>query len=257
MKRRRIRIHSRCLGIDTEVRAFIGGGIPVLAFPTQDGMSNQWEDFGMIGTLAPWIDTGRISVFCVDTVDIRSWSNRHARKDFRSALQEKYFHYITEEVVPAVREAAGNPSAMPLATGCSMGGAHAALCLLRRPDLFGGVLGLSGAYDARYFTGGYMDPAWAANSGVDVVLTLPEQDAKLLRQRTIALCCGRGPGEETEIDATMKLEAGLRERRIDAWVDWWGTDVSHDWPWWKAQLSYFLPYVLEEMETNKSNGTIK
>ena len=27
---------------------------------------------------------------------------------------------------------------------------------------------------------------------------------------------------------------------IPAWVDLWGPDVNHDWPWWRRQMPYFL-----------------
>ena len=39
----------------------------------------------------------------------------------------------------------------------------------------------------------------------------------------------------------------LQQKGIPAWVDYWGYDVSHDWPWWKKQLVYFLPYVLNDI----------
>ena len=29
-------------------------------------------------------------------------------------------------------------------------------------------------------------------------------------------------------------------------IDYWGEDVSHDWPWWKHQLEYFIPIVIRE-----------
>ncbi len=32
----------------------------------------------------------------------------------------------------------------------------------------------------------------------------------------------------------------LETKAIPAWVDLWGTDVSHDWPWWQRQIPYFL-----------------
>ncbi|NLG58370.1 MAG: transposase, partial [Clostridiales bacterium] len=32
---------------------------------------------------------------------------------------------------------------------------------------------------------------------------------------------------------------------IHAWVDIWGEDVNHDWPWWRRQMAYFLPKVME------------
>jgi len=32
-------------------------------------------------------------------------------------------------------------------------------------------------------------------------------------------------------------------RHIPAWIDLWGPDVNHDWPWWYK----LLPYHLEQL----------
>ena len=229
-----------------EIRVYGTGGVPVIAFPTQDGMAGQWEGFGMVDALEDWLETERIQLFTVDTVDIRSWSNKHARKDFRARTQEDYFHWITDEVQPLVRRINGGPK-LPLLTGCSMGGAHSAICLLRRPDLFSGMIGLSGAYDCRFFTGGYTDSLWLQNSAADILKHASPDTVGLLRQRSIVLCCGRGKNEDIELDATRILEKDLKDNDIPAWVDYWGEDVDHDWIWWKPQLRYFLPYVLDEI----------
>ena len=229
-----------------EIRVYGTGGVPVIAFPTQDGMAGQWEGFGMVDALEDWLETERIQLFTVDTVDIRSWSNKHARKDFRARTQEDYFHWITDEVQPLVRRINGGPK-LPLLTGCSMGGAHSAICLLRRPDLFSGMIGLSGAYDCRFFTGGYTDPLWLQNSAADILKHASPETVGLLRQRSVVLCCGRGKNEDIELDATRILEKDLKDNDIPAWVDYWGEDVDHDWIWWKPQLRYFLPYVLDEI----------
>ena len=37
----------------------------------------------------------------------------------------------------------------------------------------------------------------------------------------------------------------LEEKRIPAFVDFWGKDVNHDWDWWYVQLPYFLDMVLD------------
>jgi esterase/lipase superfamily enzyme len=37
-----------------------------------------------------------------------------------------------------------------------------------------------------------------------------------------------------------ELEGILRAKRVPAWVDYWGLDVNHDWPWWRRQMPYFL-----------------
>ena len=231
-----------------EVRVYGSAGLPVLAFPTQDGMADQWKGFGMVDALAPWLDAGAIRLFTVDTVDIRTWSNKYARKDYRIRVQEQYFQWIVDEVVPLMKEFCPGDRP-PLLTGCSMGGAHSAVCLLRRPDLFSGMIALSGAYDCRFFTGGYTDPDWLRNSGADLLKQADPGTIGLLRQKSIVLCCGQGEGEEIELDATRILEKDLRDHDIPAWVDYWGTDVNHDWVWWRPQIRYFLPYVLEEINS--------
>lgn len=196
METRKYSAYSPNLGRTKEVRVYGTGGLSLIAFPTQDGMADQWEGFGMIDTLREWLETEQIRLFTVDTVDVRTRSNKHARKDFRARMQESYFRWFVEEAVPMVREINPDPR-LPLLTGCSMGGAHCAVALLRR--------------------------------------------------KSIVLCCGQGKGEDIELDATRILEKDLIDNDIPAWVDYWGTDVDHDWVWWKPQLRYFLPYVLDEI----------
>lgn len=235
-------------------RVYGNAGCPIVAFPTQDGMCDQWEGFGMVDVLQDRIENGEIQLFCLDTIDVQTWSNKYARKVWRAQRQENYFRFVIEEFLPFVSRL--NDSGIPpLAVGCSLGAAHAANALLRRPDLFSGMIGLSGAYDARYFTNGWMNDLWRENSPVHFLRDLPSDDSrvKLLRNRTIVLCVGQGANEEIEMDATALLENALKEKNIDAWVDWWGKDVSHDWPWWKAQLSYFLPFALDEIKESSKN----
>lgn len=31
---------------------------------------------------------------------------------------------------------------------------------------------------------------------------------------------------------------------VNAWCDFWGSDVNHDWTWWRKQLPYFLGHIL-------------
>jgi esterase/lipase superfamily enzyme len=46
------------------------------------------------------------------------------------------------------------------------------------------------------------------------------------------------------LEETRQLEALLRAKAIPAWVDYWGQDVNHDWPWWRKQIVYFLDNIL-------------
>ena len=55
---------------------------------------------------------------------------------------------------------------------------------------------------------------------------------------------GQGAWEDQLLEGTRRLDGVLRAKGIHAWVDYWGTDCDHDWPWWKKQMRYFLPHVV-------------
>ena len=60
------------------------------------------------------------------------------------------------------------------------------------------------------------------------------------RDRNIVVCVGQGAWEDETQEDARSLEHIFREKRIPAWVDFWGRDVDHDWPWWYQQMRYFL-----------------
>ena len=57
------------------------------------------------------------------------------------------------------------------------------------------------------------------------------------------VCVGQGPWEL--VDSTRALQHVLLEKDIPVWVDYWGYDVNHDWPWWFKQVAYFVPKLLD------------
>ena len=129
---------SASLGKEMHMMIYGYGGVPFLAFPTQDGMCRQMEDFGVTDQISEYINNGRIQLFVVDTVDLETWSNKFGDKGWRAWRQEQYFHYIVDEVVPLMRE---YNDQLPVVMGMSMGANHTAITFLRRPDLFRGGAG--------------------------------------------------------------------------------------------------------------------
>jgi len=229
------------------LRVYGSKGVPVLVFPTQDSMCDNFENFGMIDTLHVFIDSGSIQLFCVDTVDSESWSNQWGDKEWRSRRQEAYYNYIIEEVLPFIRSE-NDCGTAPIVTGCSMGATHAVITFFRRPELFSAVLGMSGVYDARYFFGDWMNETLYWNSPVDFLAGLPADHpyVSIYNEKKMVLCIGQGQWEDEGRITTARLRDIFEEKGIHAWVDFWGYDVDHDWPWWKKQIVYFLPYLLGE-----------
>jgi esterase/lipase superfamily enzyme len=60
------------------------------------------------------------------------------------------------------------------------------------------------------------------------------------RQSKIIICAGQGAWEDVMLADIRPMQAILEQKGIPAWVDYWGHDVNHDWPWWLKQLPYFL-----------------
>ena len=58
------------------------------------------------------------------------------------------------------------------------------------------------------------------------------------------MCCvGQGEYEEITSDSNRRLERILKEARVDAWFDYWGRDVNHDFVWWRRQAAYFFEKI--------------
>jgi len=62
----------------------------------------------------------------------------------------------------------------------------------------------------------------------------------MYRNSDIIICVGQGAWEDQLLAGTRKLDAIVKSKGIPAWIDYWGYDVNHDWPWWKIQIRYFL-----------------
>ena len=66
---------------------------------------------------------------------------------------------------------------------------------------------------------------------------------EMYRQRKIIICVGQGAWEHPMIEDTARIKELFGYKDIHAWIDFWGQDVAHDWPWWKKQMVYYLEYM--------------
>lgn len=236
--------YSKELGREMDYAVFGESGKLCFAFPPQNGRYYDFHNFGMIDTVRPWIEAGRLQIVCPDGIDAETWSNEQGDPRARIELQERWFRYIIDELLP--QYARSGEKAM--ATGCSMGGVHAGNFFFRRPDLFDTLLSLSGLFNADYFFHGYQDDLIYANSPAHYLPNMPESHPwmALYRQSRIILCVGQGAWEEDLLRGTREMDNILTAKGIDHWADYWGFDVAHDWCWWQKQLPYFMEKVLEK-----------
>ena len=243
--------YSPSLGRDMECKVYGHAGQPMLFIPCQDGRFFSFEDFHMSDVMAPWIESGQLMVMAIDTIDLETWSDKNGDPYHRARRHEAWMNYIFNEAAPFFRDLAcqwnGEERGI-IAFGCSLGATHAANLYFRRPDLFSGLMALSGIYSASYGFDGYMDEVVYMNSPVDYMANLPADHpyVPLFNSQRAVICVGQGPWEIP--DTTYQMKNILESKGIHTWVDVWGHDCAHDWPWWYKQVAYFLPWLLGQSD---------
>ena len=203
--------YSHCLNRDMEFKVYGHGGKPILVFPAQNGRFYDFENFNMVYSIEHLINSGKVQLFCCDSIDKESWSDIFGDKRHRIYMHEQWYYYIVDELVPRIFE-----------------------------------IGLSGYYDSDFVFYDYCDDLVYKNAPIKYIEGMPydHEFVDKYRKNKIVICCGQGAWEDEMIYSTNKLKKILEHKNIGAWVDFWGTDVNHDWDWWRVQLPYFLEKIL-------------
>lgn len=231
---------SPSLGYDMELKVYGHEGKAVLVFPTSNGKFYEYEDFGMVDVCKEFIESGKIKLFTVNSIDEHSWLNFGIHPDERAKRYETYERYIIHEVVPFIFSHGTSYSKL-MVTGCSLGAFHAANFFFKNPDAFDTVVALSGIYSSQFFLGDFMDERTYYFFPLSYLPGLTDrQYLEQYQQSHIIFCTGQGAWEEKALSDIWEIKRILEEKNIPAWVDVWGYDVEHHWYWWKKQIVYFL-----------------
>lgn len=240
-------IRLRVPGLEADLRVVRHGhhGRPLLAFPSEGGSAADFEGRGMLDAIHDLVETGRVSVFAVDSLDGWTWSDSSVPTDERAARHSAYHSWIEQAVVPWILDQTSEESEL-ITCGVSLGAYHAVQFALQRADLAPLAIGLSGNYDPTTWNawGDLGDATYFANP----TAYLPGLDGdhlEWLRERlSILLVVGEGPFEVSPTGALPSTRAFadlLSQREIRHELDVWGHDSAHDWPWWQRQLAHHLP----------------
>src|SRR5262245_22625345 len=211
---------SPALGQDMALKVYGHDGRPVVAFPSQDGRYWDFEGWGMVAACDGLIEGGRMRIVAVDGIDWQSWTNQSAHPSDRARRHADYDRYLADEVAPFLRQLTGRDRAWT--TGASMGAYHAANVLFRHPDLFDGVVAMSGLYRLRHFIGDYVDDGVYFNSPL---LYLPGLEDRWyldrIRVACLAFVAGQGAWEDEMLEDTRELRRILAAKGIPAIVEEW------------------------------------
>ena len=156
MQERYIRWWTPHLSRDFEMLAFGGGGgLPLVIFPTSFGRYYQNKDFGLIDAVAWFVESGRVTIYCPDAIDLDSFYNKSIHPADRMRTHLAYENVIVRDVFDfARRECSTHRVAI---CGASLGAYHAANIAFKYPNAISQLISLSGAFEISDFFDGYHD----------------------------------------------------------------------------------------------------
>ncbi|HEX2534223.1 MAG TPA: alpha/beta hydrolase-fold protein [Chitinophagaceae bacterium] len=214
-------------------------GPALLLVPTAAADYLEYERFGLIDSIAPFINSGRVKVFSINSINNESWMHPDMDPAHKALHHRQFNDYVYEEVVPFIRSHTSMETPI-LTCGASFGALHSMNLFLKRPDLLQGVLALSGVYDLTEYTRGYFSDEVYFNSPQHYMPNLT--DHALLEQirgsSHIHLFSGSGPYEAP--DAARSFASILYNKGITYELDIWGPEWPHDWNTWRAVLPHYL-----------------
>jgi esterase/lipase superfamily enzyme len=224
-------------------------GRPVLVFPSEQGHARDFENNGMITALGEIIDGGRAKVYCVDSFDHLSWSNRTLALEDRARAHQRYETWIVDRVLPWILHDCPGFDLDGLGvvtTGCGLGAYHALSLTLKRADVFPRALCLSGSYDpSRWHAWGEPGEQAYFTNPTHFVANTDGDHLQWLRSRVyLVLVVGQGPWEThstRSLQSTRLMADLLQDKDIPHELDVRGPDDDHDWPYWQRQTCEHLP----------------
>ena len=239
MKRELSSWYSPALGKDMPIAAYGDYGFALLFVPTAAADYLEYERFQMMDTLAPFINSGKVKVFSINSINNESWLNNEMEGAHKAIRQNQFNEYVFNEVVPFIKNATSVETPV-ITCGASFGALHSMNLFLKRPDLINGVIAMSGVYNLMEYTKGYYDDQVFFNSPAQYMPGLTDDWYlnQISKSNHIHILSGEGAYEDP--NASREFASILYNKGITYELDIWDHNWTHDWPTWRAMLPHYL-----------------
>lgn len=228
-----------------EILAFGHYGKAMIAFPSGGGRFHDFEDNGMIAAIGPWLEAGKLKLYCIDSLDNESWLRSDIEPHWRAIRHQAYEDYILKDVLPFIGEDCQTQNPTIGLVGCSLGAYHAANFALKFPQAFPYSLCMSGRYDLEKITASNDTQAIYFNNPLAYLANMHGETLERVKHFAhILLICGQGAFEDKCLEETRRLGELLSIKGIRHETHLWGNDVEHHWYWWRKQLPHYLGQAL-------------
>jgi esterase/lipase superfamily enzyme len=226
---------SSALSEDMPIACYGDAGPALLMFPSAAADYLEYERFYLIDSIKDQIEAGKVRCFSINSINSQSWLNDQIEPRQKAIRHQQFNTYITEEVVPYIKNTIAEESPAIYTFGVSFGALHAMNTLLRKPEIFAGTISMSGVYDLKSYTKGYFDEDVYFNSPVDYIPNLTDEHTlDEMRKKKITIYTGSGEYEDPS--QSWKIAEVLGKKQIPNWVECWDHSWRHDWPTWREML---------------------
>ncbi len=215
-------------------------GFSLLLLPTAAADYLEYERFQLIDAIAPHINSGKVKVFSINSINSESWLNNQMHPRHKAIRHSQFNNYVFDEVLPYIR-AKTSASTPVITAGASFGALHAANLYLKKPWHIQGCIAMSGDYDLSSYTRDYWDDDVYFNSPMHYMQNMSDHSTLEQIRANGNLHILTGSGDWETPDASRRFAAVLQSKGLPVQLDVWGHDIPHDWPSWRKML----PYVLE------------
>lgn len=214
-------------------------GFALLLVPTAAADYLEYERFQMMEALAPVIESGKVKVFSVNSMNNESWMNKEMLGEHKAIRHNQFNEYIYNEVIPFIKNSTSWDTPI-IVSGASFGALHSMNLFLKRPDLVNGVIAMSGVYNLMEYTNGFYDEQVYYNSPCHYMPNMTDHYIleKIRSSHHIHILTGSGAYEAP--DAAREMAGILYNKGINYELSVWGEEWKHDWPTWRAMLPMFL-----------------
>ena len=239
MKRELTSWYSPSLDKEMPIVTYGDFGFALLLIPTAAADYLEYERFQLIDSIAPYINSGKVKVFSINSINTESWMNTEMLGEHKAIRHNQFNKYVFDEVIPFIKASTSNET--PIITcGASFGALHSMNLFLKRPDIINGVIAMSGVYDLHEYTKGFNDEQVFYNSPMDYLPGLTDNWYldHIRKSNHIYILSGSGAHEDPS--ASKAFAGVLYNKGINYELDIWGEDMTHDWPTWRKMLPYYL-----------------
>jgi esterase/lipase superfamily enzyme len=239
MKRDLTSWYSPALQREMPIAQYGDYGFAILLIPTAAADYLEYERFQLINSLSPLINSGKVKVFSVNSMNTESWMHQDMQGEHKAINHNRFNEYIFNEVIPFIKNATSQESPV-IVSGASFGALHSMNLFLKRPDLIDGVIAMSGVYDLKEYTKGFYDEQVYFNSPAMYMPNLTDHRVldQIRSSHHIHILTGCGEYEDPE--AARNFAGILYNKGINYELSVWGNEWKHDWPTWRAMLPLFI-----------------